>query len=118
GELAGAAEQTGVLLDELVAGVAKLGGAALTIELVQERLGGGRLPGAGGAGPEKGEHRLRPGREGGAVRRPRIDGCDALLLQQRGQRQTAKAAEGVAEEGAAGRGERGHVNPRRGRRSG
>src|SRR5262249_22270697 len=101
-----AAEQAGVLLDELVFRLAELRGARLAVELVQQRLGGGRLQGAGPTGPEEEEDRLRLCAR--AVRRlcgQRVGGGGALAVfaQQRGQGESAEAAEGVAQDLAAAR---------------
>ena len=118
------AEEPGVALDELVLGLAELLGPRLAVELVEQRLGVERLQVARPAGHEQEDDRLRLGREVRRLRGERVGraGAGLLLLEHRGEREPAEAAEGVADELAAGPGRPGvgqaGVRGHRGTRSG
>ena len=97
------AEQLGIALHELVLRLAKLLRPRLPFELIEQRLGIERFEVARPAGHEQEDHGRRLG---GKVRR---FGCERvndgraglLVVQERGQREPAEAAEGVADEFAS-----------------
>src|SRR5436309_79794 len=100
-ELAGRAKQSGVLLNELIASIAKLRRTRLAMQFVQQRLGIKGFQMTGTAGHEQEDNRsCLAVRAMGSLWCQRVGG--RVAVQQGGQGQAAETAEGIAEKSAPG----------------
>ena len=92
------AHQEGLVGDELILGLAELGGTLLPVQLVEQGLGIERFDVARPARHEQEDHRLGFGRILRGLRGQRVPrGC----LKHRGERQRAEAAERIGQKLAA-----------------